>query len=206
MRINHKTYRLNAGYMFIIPPDTLFYFQADSENPWEYTWLCFDGEYAKRLNTLKSPVLPIDGTYFSNLLECKNYTGMEAEYLSSRLWLIFSQIFKQQKYDYVAVARDYITTNYMRKINIEYIADNIGINRKYLARIFKEATGQSMRDFLVDLRMQKARGLIINQKYNISTTASMVGYDDPFTFSRQFKKHFGHPPSYYIDFFPENNL
>lgn len=206
LRMNHKTYRITAGNMFIIPPNTLFYFQADSENPWEYTWICFDGECAANLDKLKSPVLQIDGSCFENLLECRSYAGMEAEYLISRIWIIFSHIFRQKKYDYVSIARDYMTMNYMRKINIEYLADNIGINRKYLARIFKEATGISMREFLVDLRMNKARGFIINQRYSIATAASMVGYDDPFAFSRQFKKHFGHPPSYYTGFFSDNNL
>lgn len=207
LRLNHKTYRISAGNMFIIPPDTLFYFQADSDTPWEYTWLCFDGEQAKQnLDKLKSPVITVDYKYFENLLECKKYTGKEAEYLNSRLWLVFAEVFRQKKYDYVAIARDYMTMNYMRKINIAYLAENIGVNRKYLSRIFKEATGQSMREFLVDLRMNKARGFIINQKYSVAAAASMVGYDDPFAFSKQFKKHFGHPPSHYSGIFSDENL
>lgn len=122
LRINHKTYHISKGNMFIIPKHTMFYFRTDTENPWEYTWISFDGEYAEKLLQLKSPVIPIEQKYFDNLLECKKYTGMEAEYLSSRLWLIISQLFKYKKYDYVAVARDYIINNYMRKISIGYIA------------------------------------------------------------------------------------
>lgn len=199
LRIEHKTYRIEANNLFIIPPDTLFYFQADSDNPWEYTWLCFDGEYANKLYRLKSPVVPAKAEYFENLLECRNHTGMEADYLASRLWAIFAQLFRQRKYDdYVAIARDYITTNYMRKIRIENIADNIGISRKYLSKLFKESTGQTMQDFLINLRLNKARGLIINHGYSVQAAASIVGYDDVFAFSALFKRHFGHPPKYYI--------
>ena len=206
LRINHKTYRISGNNLFIIPPDTLFYFQADTENPWKYTWLCFDGEYADKLHQLKSPVIPMEYKYFKNLLECKNHMGMEADYLAARLWLIFSQLFRQKKYDYVAIAREYITTNYMRKINIEYIADNIGIDRRYLSKLFKESTGQTMQNFLISLRMNKARGLIISQNYSVKSAAGMVGYDDTFAFSKLFKKHFGHPPSYYVNKLTEDKI
>ena len=206
LRVNHKTYHIEKNNMFIIPQGTLFYFQTDTEDPWEYTWICFDGEYTEKLLQLKSPVIPIESKYFENLLECKKYTGMESEYLVSRLWLIFSRLFKQKKYDYVAIAREYITNNYMHKINIEYIAKNIGINKRYLSRLFKESTGQTMQDFLISLRMHKARGLLINHNYSVKLAAAMVGYDDTYAFSKIFKKYFGYPPSRDIDKFKSEDV
>ena len=199
LRINHKTYTITKNNMFIIPKNTLFYYQTDTEDPWEYTWLSFDGEYADRLYQLKLPVVPIDGKYFENLLECKKYIGMESEYLASRLWLIFSQFFKNKKYDYVAIAREYLTNNYMHKVSIKYIADNIGINKRYLSRIFKETIGQTMQDYLISLRMNKAKSLIVNHNYSVNLAATMVGYDDPYAFSKIFKKYFGNSPSYYVN-------
>lgn len=68
-----------------------------------------------------------------------------------------------------------------------------------MSRLFKESTGQSMRDFLISLRMNKARGLIINHHYSVKLAASMVGYDDTYAFSKLFKKQFGHSPSYYVN-------
>lgn len=206
LRINHKTYRISEGHFFIVPKHTLFYYQSDVENPWEYTWISFDGEYTEKLTELKSPVIKFDYKYFENLLDCKNYTGMEAEYLASRLWMIVSQLFKNEKYDYVSIARDYITNNYMRKISIEYIANSICINKRYLSRLFKETTGQTMQDFLISLRMNKARGLIINHHYSVKLAAAMVGYDDAYAFSKQFKKYFGHSPSYYVNNLSVNDI
>lgn len=199
LRMNHKTYRIHENQMFIFPPDTTVYYQASADNPWEYTWLLFDGECAKLLDCLSSPVLEIDYKYFKDLLDCKNYPGTEAEYLISRIWLIFSYLFcKKSTGDYVAIAKEYITCNYMTTINLEHMAHSMGISRKYLSRIFKEVTGQTMREFLNDIRFKKALTLLVDSHYNVRTVASLVGFDDSTAFSKFFKRHDGHSPKYYL--------
>lgn len=200
-----KKYQIGEKHIFIIPPDTIFSFKADREEPWEYTWLCFDGDYAKKLLTLKSPVMPFKEKYFENLLACRKYTGIEAEYLASRLWMIFAQIFRKNRFaDYTAVLREYITKNYMKKISIEKIAENMGLSRKYLSALFKQSTGKSPQEFLISLRIDKAKDLMINHGYNVGEAAKSVGYEDSLAFSQLFKRHMGHSPAYYIQMADEN--
>ena len=196
-RINHVTHKIRENMMFIIPPDTIFYFQADNDNPWEITWICFDGEYANKLSELKSLVIEIEFEYFENLIDCRNYPSAEAYYLSARLWNIFSYIFNQKKYNYVTIATDYINKNYSKKLSVEYIAKNIGIDRRYLAKLFKESTGQTIKEYIIKVKMIKARFLLINYNYNVKTVSIMVGYDDEYAFSKVFKKYYGHAPGYY---------
>lgn len=62
---------------------------------------------------------------------------------------------------------------------------------------FKEATGLSLRDYLVKTRMEKAKALLSNTDTPIFAVALSVGYDDVTSFTRRFKAYFGQPPGYY---------
>jgi len=62
---------------------------------------------------------------------------------------------------------------------------------------FKEATGLSLRDYLVKARMEKARALLRNTDTPILSIALATGYDDVAAFSRRFKAYFGQPPKFY---------
>lgn len=72
----------------------------------------------------------------------------------------------------------------------------------HLRRIFKKENGMSPRAFIRTKRMDHAKSMIINHSssmYSIKYIASLVGYADPYHFSKTFKKHNGVSPSYYND-------
>lgn len=78
---------------------------------------------------------------------------------------------------------------------IEDISYALGLNRSYLTRLFKEATGYSLQDYLLTYRMKMAVKLLIENTLSIAQIAQAVGYVDTFTFSKAFKRHFGQAPS-----------
>ena len=45
--INNKTYTLHENQGFLIPPDTVTYYEADKEDPWSYMWIGFNGVKAE---------------------------------------------------------------------------------------------------------------------------------------------------------------
>ena len=96
------------------------------------------------------------------------------------------------------MAKSYMSTFYSHNIKIDDLSNNLGLNRKYLAKIFKKSTGMTMSEFLLDVRMRKASEAVSNGEKNITTIASMVGFEDPLFFSRQFKKYFGVSPTEFI--------
>ena len=77
----------------------------------------------------------------------------------------------------------------------ENIAFALGLNRSYLTRLFKEATGYSLQEYLLTYRMKMAIKLLSENKLSVSEIAEAVGYTDTFTFSKAFKRHFGQSPS-----------
>lgn len=194
-----KFYKICAHQVFIIPPNTRYFYQADELDPWEYIWINFDGEQAAQFLNLKSPVADIDFDFFKNLDSCIEYTGQEAEYLAGRLYLIMVEMNKKTYMsNYVLMAKNYITTYYSHNVKISEIADTIGLNRKYLAKIFKKSTGITMSEFLFDVRMRMASAAISDGEKNVTKIANMVGFEDPLFFSRQFKKRYGLSPRDFI--------
>lgn len=62
---------------------------------------------------------------------------------------------------------------------------------------FKQATGLSLRDYLVKIRMEKAKALLRNTDTPMSSIAQITGYEDVAAFSRRFKAYFGQPPKFF---------
>ena len=82
-------------------------------------------------------------------------------------------------------------------IKINYIASYIGINRSYLTHIFKKNINISPQDFLVNYKIDKACELLNSTDLSIKAIAASVGYTDPLTFSKIFKKQTERTPLEY---------
>ena len=98
---------------------------------------------------------------------------------------------------YVKNVISYIQLKYSEAVKIDNIALSLGLNRSYLTRLFKNATGYSLQDYLLTYRMKMAVKLLAAESISINRIASSVGYSDTFTFSKAFKRHFGESPSDY---------
>jgi len=90
----------------------------------------------------------------------------------------------------------YINAHYMDNVTISQIAESLGLNRKYLARIFKEKCGVTMQEYLINKRLHEGKKLL-RLGYTVEESSYMVGYSDPFGFSKAFKRRYGVPPSEY---------
>ena len=109
-----------------------------------------------------------------------------------------SDYFHLETYDKATIAQtitNYFQENYMKKISIEEIAKSTYLSTTYITKIYKEITGDTPINYLINLRMEKAREILSEGHFSIQTVAKRVGYDDPYYFSKLFKKKFGYSPS-----------
>lgn len=88
----------------------------------------------------------------------------------------------------------YIEQHYQDDISLETIASHFFVSKEHLSRSFKSISGENMSDFIVRLRMEKARKLIVEEGLPIKHAAQLSGYEDLAYFYRVFKKHYGMPP------------
>ena len=77
------------------------------------------------------------------------------------------------------------------------MAQQIGISYSYMRKIVYEMTGQSLIDYLNQLRIEKAKELLQNPGLTIAGIAAEVGYYNVQSFNRFFRKFEGMPPSGY---------
>jgi len=78
--------------------------------------------------------------------------------------------------------------------SLDELSSLAGLSLSQFKALFKKETGMTPGEFLRDLRMEKAKVLLVNTDYPISIIAEMVGYFDASSFSHRFSSHFGFPP------------
>lgn len=83
--------------------------------------------------------------------------------------------------------KEYIENNYSKGILKNDVADYFNINKDYLGRIFKEGTDRSISEYMLEIRINKAKELVA-QNYSHSQICQSVGYIDTRSFRRLFLK------------------
>lgn len=74
------------------------------------------------------------------------------------------------------------------------LAQRLGVGETTLRRAFGEVFGQSMLQYVRQQRMELARTLLRQRKWQIAQIAYRLGYANPANFNHACKAHFGHPP------------
>ncbi|MCR4689803.1 MAG: AraC family transcriptional regulator [Lachnospiraceae bacterium] len=215
------THEVHAGQAFLIPDGCHAFYQADRADPWSYLWLHIGGPklpdvFRRAGLSEKCPVFTPAKRWdkIKSLLEdiLKHYD--REYYCIGNLYKIFDYMmeYSVNKEDntvdssllYVKNVIGYIKLKYSDPIKVETIAYAFGLNRSYLTRLFKDATGYTMQQYLLIYRMKVAMQMLKEGDKNVQDIALAVGYGDSFTFSKAFKRHFGHSPSYYRGIMEEN--
>jgi AraC-like DNA-binding protein len=217
-RTSETAYELRAGQGFVLIPDTLVHYSADLEDPWTYAWIAFKGLSAKSL--LQRAQISSDGpiytAYGENRFACF-YEDLKAagedrasDVLSqSILYRTLADLIRcspersdshkpqHSREAYIRKAIEYIEGSYSQKMTVLDIARSVGLDRTYLSSLFKDRFGISLQTFLLEYRMSRATELLGNPELTVSDVSRSVGYNDPFLFSKMFKKAVGSSPRQY---------
>lgn len=93
---------------------------------------------------------------------------------------------------------DYLHTNYRTDITLGRLAEQFGFSPEYLTKIFKKHNGETPLKFIIRLRIDEAKQLLVNEpEMEIKQIGEYVGYPDSCYFSRVFKSNTGDYPSEY---------
>ena len=99
-------------------------------------------------------------------------------------------------------AVDYIRNNYDdSNLNVNLLADKLKISAAYFGKLFTEFTGSRTLDYILKIRMEKARDLLLAEpEKDIAQIADAVGYNNSTYFTTAFKKFYGVTPSRFRDY------
>lgn len=216
LEMDGQVFPVESKQAFVIPADVLSYYQADTAEPWEYIWLQFHGPKAVEILqkaglTRKSPVfIPTgDCTEVENCLFAILNNPFSEYATMGKLYEFFQQLVSLSGHPvttsrpedsglhYVRTVIQYINEKYSEPIHIREIADYCGLDRSYLGKIFKTATGQTPQKYLMEHRMKRAKELLQDTDMPVRHVGFSVGYNDPLAFSKVFKQETGCSPSEY---------
>ncbi|MBP1993336.1 AraC family transcriptional regulator [Paenibacillus eucommiae] len=91
----------------------------------------------------------------------------------------------------------YLERNYEKKITLELLAELFNVSIRQLNRLMGQEFERSVIDVLHQIRIERAKHLLMETDEKVIAVATMVGYDDPSFFSRLFLRHVGCSPSHY---------
>lgn len=105
---------------------------------------------------------------------------------------------KKNTKDLFTKIEQYVNKNLSSQCTLQNVADSFGISQTYLSRLFRQYKAMSFNKYVTLLRIDNAKGLMDkNPSMLLKDVASIVGYQDPYYFSRVFKFVTGCSPSVY---------
>lgn len=93
-----------------------------------------------------------------------------------------------------------------QQVSLDELSISLGFSKSYIKALFKKKTGKSVLQYFIQLKIERAKKLLSQQKYTITEIADMLGFNSVFYFSRQFKLHTDMSPSEYVNSIKADNL
>ena len=94
-------------------------------------------------------------------------------------------------------AKEFIETHFDKPINLNAISQSVHLSPNYFSNYFKSQTGYNVSEYLIKVRMERAKKLLKTTMLSVGEVAEQVGYDDANYFNKLFKSKIGLPPGEY---------
>jgi AraC family transcriptional regulator, arabinose operon regulatory protein len=222
------------GEMVVVPPDTPHSYGADAQNPWTQLWFHAAGPrvvqfltqlgvkgalYKGRVSAL-GPIT--DCLHHINQLRrqgCGRAVLLEGAALAEVvLARVYGESCLQPAVDVVpgsaeqaaerlhklACVTAFLQENFRRNLSVAQVAQACHVSDSWLCHAFPRHAGFSPLGYLIHLRLQEACRALATTDRKLQDIGASVGYEDPFYFSRLFKRHLGLSPSEYRQQYTRN--
>lgn len=104
--------------------------------------------------------------------------------------------YKTDKSDQVIeVAKAYMQAHYKEPITLEEVAEHVDLSVHYFCKLFKKVEKMNYKDYMIQIKMEAAKKLLLKEHLSVKAVAYELGYSDPNYFSRAFKKYVGQSAS-----------
>ena len=211
LEINDERYRLAPGDAYMIHPGDYCTYYADKNDPYEKYWLNFSAEFfftemlkAYGLNARVFRSIDLS-SFFEQLFDLEeSYPSNDELYIPASK-LIFDALMDVAKHEEMsggACGRDlaYKVRNLLYKsvstdISIDDIAKKFYRSKNDITRQFKKQYNTTPYSYLIDLRIDKAKNLLVNSKKTLAEIARTLCFSSEYHFSNTFKKRVGLSPS-----------
>ncbi|MFT3849596.1 MAG: AraC family transcriptional regulator [Propionivibrio sp.] len=217
LEMDGRTYAIEAGSLFLLFPDVAHAYQPDPATGWTELWVGFSGPQVDALLSadIISPAKPvfrlghqaklIGG--FQAIFEqvrqqsplyqfrvCADVLRLLAETLS--LERLSAQPTRSQQI--VEQAKAFIEENISAAFDLEGLAARTRLSLASLNEVFKSYTGMTPYQYCIHAKINRAKEILATGETSVKAISLALGFDDPYYFSRLFKKKTGVSPSQWM--------
>lgn len=219
------TGELRAGQLLLLPAGLAHRYEANQRDPWSIYWVHYSGEAAPHsmdflglssrgtdparfvltLNAWQSLLPSVTTLLNLQHQRWQRHNAVLAATLLQQLLAQLPQMADQAQhhhgFDLLALER-FMQDNSHRDLDLEDLATVAGLSRYHFAKKFKAVTGTSPMRYFSELKIKLACRQLDTSTATVRSIAQSLGFDDPYYFSRLFKKVMGVAPSDYRDSHP----
>lgn len=212
--INGQKRNMEENTLLIIPPFLAHIYSSDNKEPWYIYWCHFNGQTAGHylnpnnkdsltISSIAVNKLPLITGFFDSIFNVLNsgYSINNLIYSAQAFNHILATIFfketGQEDQNYINETISYMKENLNKKISLDKLASQNNLSKSQFNKLFKEKTGFSPIDYFIRLKIQQACKYLDLTDLQIKEIATRLAYNDPYYFSRVFKKIMGISPRTY---------
>jgi AraC-like DNA-binding protein len=220
-----KAYQVEPGQVFVILPGYITDYKYDKDDPWEYYFLTFAGDDEDiniNISTLGldadncvftlTPPVSIISQWLSQVVE-SFLTYDENEFrIIGYIYLFLAEIadaspltkykesltkYKEYRNHYLDTIIRYIHVNYAQNLTVTELSKKFNISRTHLCRVFKDYTGFSPKQYIINTCIEAAKTYLSSSRFSIKYIAQECGFRDSMHLSVVFKTQTSLSPTQY---------
>ena len=208
-----KQYRAGEGDIYLLPPGRDHHYYSDAHNPWIKIWFTAMGPLINQLLDIYNPrqlhLFPAAGgsEYFEQIHAIGRDSTLSGTEKHDRAALVFHQLMQylyrrfyqseQKISDETIRMKDYIQSHIARPITLRELGDAVFLSESQIIRIFKKDLGVTPYDYILDLKLLRAKTLLQNTALRVRDVAFSLGFHDEHYFSYLFRQKTGKTPTAY---------
>lgn len=206
---------VHAGTALFLPPGMAHAYGANEEEPWSVEWAHFTGPegaaWLQRLGvSVERPALAYSPEAAAEFGLERVYEWLERGYTEANLVsaaaalrVALAAMLRARRAtadaggDAIDASIEWMRAHRDAPVTLDALARRAAYSVPRYSELFRARTGFSPIDFLLRLRMQRACQLLDTTQLKVAAVGQAVGYDDPYYFSRLFRKIIGRSPREY---------
>ena len=217
-QIGDKKSEVGPNQFFILPQNVEHAYGSADDNPWSIYWIHFGGESLHELNALHAVQKHFKPFYIKSSGEIitmfsRMYKALELGYSTDNLIFAnlclphFLSLFiynskhttvsPNDKMDVVDSAILYMQEHINENISLQELSSHYNYSASRFSSLFKQKTGYAPIDYFIQMKMQKASQQLDFSSSSVKDIALSMGFDDPYYFSKRFRKIIGLSPKQY---------
>jgi AraC-like DNA-binding protein len=215
----NQTHVIVPGSIMIVFPGVPHYYKPEYDVGWTEYWVGFRGPYVDALCqqgflTRKKPLYEVGLLNSLLAIYTQIFELIQSQQplfqirASSLVLTLISEILAHERkavqYTHseqlVEKAKFLMEENIYGDINLNGIGDLLGVSKSHLNAVFKSYTAMTPYQYFISIKIRKAKELLERGDSATKEVAFRLGFDDPYYFSRLFKKKAGISPSRWSSF------